>query len=142
MIAAIRIRGTVDVTQKVEATLDRLRLKRKYSCVLLEESREKIGMLRKAENYVAYGKIDKTDLKLLIEKRARALGNKPIDKSKLNDKLVEDIMNGKSLQSLGIKPFFRLHPPRGGFKRSIKLLYPQGIMGKNPDTSKILIKML
>ena len=35
-----------------------------------------------------------------------------------------------------------LHPPRGGFKKTTKGRYPQGIRGKNPEITKFASKML
>jgi len=56
MIAIIRIRGKVGVARDVEETLNRLRLRRKYACVVVREKKEILGMLKKVKNYVAYGK--------------------------------------------------------------------------------------
>ncbi len=113
MIAVIRIKGIVGLDKDVNDTFSRLKLERKYSCLVLEEKPELIGMIKKVENFVAYGKIDEETLKLLQEKRGK----------------------GKKTN------FFRLHPPRGGIKA--KVHYPKGVLGDNKqDINKLIKRML
>tara|TARA_Y100000310_G_C20696369_1_gene826017 strand:- start:3021 stop:3443 length:423 start_codon:yes stop_codon:yes gene_type:complete len=110
MIAIIRISGLVKMPKRVEQTLFRLRLRRKYSLVLLPPNPPNLKLIKKIRDYVAYGDIDKETLSLLIEKRAQ-----PLDKDKkLDPKEIIEGLEKKKLPDLGIKPFFRLHPPRGG----------------------------
>lgn len=138
MIAIIRIRGQVDIDRDVEETLNRLRIRKKYSCVVIREKPEYLGMLHKVENFVAYGNIDKETFKELVEKRGQAKGK--ID----SEKIVKEFFEGKSEKSweeFRIKPFFRLHPARGGMKT--KLHYPKGVLGNNKeDINKLLRRML
>lgn len=131
MIAIIRIRGLVGVNRDIGETLFRMRLRRKFSCVVLPESKEIEGMLRKVDNFVAYGKIDEKTLQELVEKRGQ--GSK-----KDSRKVIEEIEKGK-IES--IKPFFRLHPPRGGL-RSSKEHYPKGVLGKNEKINELIMRML
>lgn len=140
MIAIIRIKGMVDASKKQKATLERLRLRKKYSCVVLQESKEILGMLKKVQQYVAYGNIENDTLKEIVIKRGRLKGNKPIDSKLVNDELISKIMK----RDFGdIKPFFRLHPPKGGFKKSTRLLYPQGTLGNNKEKiNELIARML
>ena len=119
MIAIIRIHGQVDLKKEIFETLSRLRMRKKLTCVLIDE-KDKVrrGMLNKVKEYVAFGNINDEMVKKLIKKRG------------------EKDKNGK------LKPFFRLHPPRGGFKKSTKQLYPKGILGEYKDISKLLERML
>jgi large subunit ribosomal protein L30 len=138
-IVIVRLKGLVKVDRKIQDTLSMLRLRRKNVCVIVDDTKEVMGMIKKVENYIAYGKIDKETLKKLIEKRAE-----PHNKRKVKDEDVDSIFtNKKKLQDLGIKPFFRLHPPRGGFKKSTKVLWPKGILGnQDKDINKLIKKML
>jgi ribosomal protein L30/L7E len=90
MICVIRIKGQVKLNKEVSETLNRLKLRKKYSCVVLEPTKENLGMIKKVENQVAFGEISESMYKKLVEKR----------KTK-------------------IKNFFRLHPPRGGIKSKV-----------------------
>ena len=115
-IAIIRISGMVKVSRDIEDTLYKLRLRRKYSCVVVTLNKSLKGMLDKVKYYVAYGEIDKETYDKLVEARGKKV-------------------NGK------LKPFFRLHPPRKGIKS--KLQYPKGVLGNNKaDINKLIVRML
>jgi len=136
LIAIIRISGMVNVPKDIENSLERLRLKRKYSCVLINPNDSLLGILKKIKYRVSYGEIDKETLIHLIEKRGKS-----INKEKINPKkIAEDVLSGKSLKELGLKPFFRLHPPRKGIKS--KLQYPKGVLGNNKEINKLIERML
>jgi len=144
MIAVIRIKGLVDIPGDSKRTMYILKIRKKNSCVLLQEKPEIEGMIKKVGKYIAYGEINKETLKNLIIKRGRIPGDKPlnIDEKKL-DRFVDDLLNNKSkLADLNLKPFFRLHPPKGGFKKSTKLAYPKGVLGKNEKINELIMRML
>ena len=46
----------------------------------------------------------------------------------------------KTLDGSGIKPFFRLHPPRGGI--NTKYHFPKGVLGENKEINKLILRML
>ncbi len=140
MLVAIRIRGKVGLNDDVKNALYRLRLRRKYACVLIREKPELVGMLNKLRNFIAYGHIDEKTLKKLIEKRGISL-----DKKKINaDEVVKELLKGKpekSLADLRLKPFFRLHPPRGGIDS--KKHFPKGVLGNHKEEiNKLVERML
>jgi len=143
MLVVIRISGQVEIRKDIKATLDRLRLRKKFACVLLKEKPEFLGMLEKVKFYVAFGKIDKQTLTELISKRGRLPGNKPVDKDKITSDLIDSVLNGKKkLTDIGLKPFFSLHPPRGGFRKSTKFLYPKGVLGDWKEEINSLVKRM
>ena len=136
MIAVIRIKGMVKMSVKMQETLHRLRLRRKYATVLLKPSNETDKILKKIRNFVAYGDIDKATLKELVEKRGQ-----PLEKDKKIDaeKIISEL-DKKSLDKLGLKPFFRLHPPRGGIKS--KTHFPKGVLGDNKKEINDLVRRM
>lgn len=140
MIVVIRIAGKVKIRKKIEETLKRLRLGRKFSCIIInEKDKVKEGMLKKVRNYVAYGDINKQTLARLIEKRAQL-----IDKNKkINcEKIADEIEKGKELGDFGLKGYFRLHPPRHGLKSS-KKQFPRGVLGNHKEQiNKLIERML
>ncbi|MDO8517213.1 MAG: uL30 family ribosomal protein [Nanoarchaeota archaeon] len=138
MIAIIRIHGRVGVDKDIDETLFRLKIRKKLACTLIDE-KDKVdfGMLQKIRHYVAFGNVSDDVMKQLIEKRGETLTGKRIDKKEV-DKILDEIKKG----NWKIKGFFRLHPPIGGFKKSTKLSYPKGIIGKHEDISKLLLRML
>jgi len=133
MIAIIRIRGLVGVNKNIDETLYRLRLRKKFSCVVLPEKKEILSMIKRVENFVAYGKIEDKTLDELIEKRGKVVNKKKLDVKKV----VEEMQKGK-IES--IKPFFRLHPPRGGINS--KEHFPKGVLGKNEKINELIKRML
>ena len=118
LTAVIRISGMVKVPKDIEDALYRLKLRRKYSCVLIDTSNESLaGLLKKVRFYVAYGEISKETQAKLIKER------------------------GKKDKDGNLKSFFRLHPPRKGIKSKIQ--YPKGVLGNNKkDINKLIERKL
>ena len=113
-IAIIRIRGLVNVDEQKKRTLDLLSLYRKNYCVVKENKPELGKMIEKIKDLVTWGEIDEATHKDLQDKRG------------------EKTPEGK------LKPFFRLHPPIGGFERGgIKKQYNQGgVLGNRKEKIK------
>lgn len=137
MIAIIRIKGEVGINKRVEETLSRLRLRKKYSCVVINPDREQIGMLKKIRDFVAFGEISDEMFEKLVESRGKV-----IDKKKSIDpkKVVEGIKSGKRYEELNVKPFFRLHPPRKGIKS--KVHFPKGVLGDHKKKINDLVERM
>ena len=136
MLIAIRIAGRVGMSPREGEILFNLRLRKKYSCVFIKDK----SLLDVIKNKIAFGEIDKETLALLISKRARKPGKKPVSESV--DVIIKKLEEGKSLSDLGIKPFFSLQPPIKGFRKSTKLLYPKGVLGENKDIDDLVRRML
>lgn len=138
LVAVIRIKGEVNVKPEIKNTLDRLRLRRKYACVLIDlKNKNYYGMINTIKYSVAYGEIDEDTLGKLIEARGKKIDNEKFD----SKKIAKEILSGKTLNELGFKPFFRLHPPRKGIKS--KLQYPKGALGNHhKDINKLIERML
>ncbi|MEM0465216.1 MAG: uL30 family ribosomal protein [Candidatus Pacearchaeota archaeon] len=138
ILAVIRIKGEVKVKPKIKETLYRLRLRKKYSCILVNsKNKNLVGMINTVKHFVAFGEIEKETLVKLIKFRAQKLDNQKFD----SEKIADEIISGKKLKDLGFKPFFRLHPPRKGIKS--KLQYPKGVLGDNhKDINNLIERML
>lgn len=117
MICVIRIKGQVKLKKEIVETLYRLRIRRKYACVVLEKpTKEQIGMIEKLRDFVAYGEINDATYKELVDKR------------------------GKKDSEGKLKPFFRLHPPRKGIKS--KVHFPKGVLGNHGKKINELVKRM
>jgi large subunit ribosomal protein L30 len=147
----VRIKGTVNIPQWARMTLDGLNLDRRFRATIVPESDEYLGMLRRVKEEVAWTKADAGIVKELLEKRGRKTGYKPLDKSDLPkeyksmDELASAIAENKvSMSKLeGIKPWFALSPPKGGFKRKTKTQYAQqGVLGDDGELVEIVKRML
>ena len=143
MIAVIRIHGQVGLNKDIKETLNRLKLRKKYSCVLVKPTKDNLGMIKKVMNTISYGEINKETLVNLIKERGKTKGS-PTQKServtKDAEKIAENILKGKSMKELGLKGYFSLHPPRKGIKS--KLPYPKGVLSHNKEINKLINKML
>ncbi len=137
MILAIRISGQVGLSHSDKTALDNLRLRRKYAAVLLKDNEQNRSMLVRVRNLVAYGKVDSDTLKELIEKRGQSLDSKKVDSSKVSSELSK-----KSLEELGLKPFFRLHPPRGGIESKKHFGVGKGVLGDNKEKINDLVRRM
>ena len=65
MIAAIRVRGILNCTAQVEATLRRLHLYRKNHAALLQDQPINRKTLAKVKDYITWGTADEETLKML-----------------------------------------------------------------------------
>ena len=145
LILVIRIDGEVKVKPDVRYTLDIMRLRRKYSSILIDSKNVSVmGMLSKVKYSVAYGEIERDTLVKLLNARAQMASSdsKKSNNAKPNyESIAEELISGKKLDELGFKPFFRLHPPRKGINS--KLQYPKGVLGNNKkDINKLVERML
>jgi len=140
MIAIVRIRGEINLERDVKETLSRLRLRKKYSCVVIAKPKnEQLGMIRKVKNFVAYGEINEEMLGKLLEARGKAADKK----KKVDLKIaVKEIASGKKPEELNLKPFFRLHPPRGGIESKKHFGVGKGVLGDNKEKINSLIERM
>jgi len=131
-LIAIRLDGTPTVRHPEELTLNTLRMKTRYSAVLLRDNPSVSGMLQRIKDHITWAEAKKEDIELLLSSRAstaEGLGLAPEFVKKNSglagvSELVAALYSGKvtlaKLREMGIAPYFRLHPPRGGFRRSSK----------------------
>jgi len=116
MIAVIRIKGNVGLRKGIKETFERLRLRKKYSCIVIEKMTDvQKGMIEKVRNFVAYGEIDKETYEELVKAR------------------------GKNTKS---KTFFRLHPPRKGIDSKKPFGIGKGVLGNNKEKINDLIRRM
>lgn len=152
-IAVIRIRGEANVKKQIKDTFKMLRLYKKNTCVIVPATKEYVGMIEKIKDSITWGEINTETLRLLLEKRGR-LPNKEIltnqyikEKAKMEiDEFVKQFLEmKKELKDIpGLKQFFKLTPPRGGFERKgVKIEYSLGgALGYRKDTINDLIKRM
>ena len=129
----IRARSDRGVKPKIRDTMSMLNLTRVNHAVLIPDAPAYVGMLHKAKDYVTWGEVDADTVSSLISERGRMIGDKPVTNAVIKSgskfstigALSKAIASGDARTSdvEGMKPVFRLHPPRGtkgwgGIKRS------------------------
>jgi len=148
----VRIRGGIDAQKTVKDNLTMLRMEKNNYATILLESPSYIGMLRKAKDYITWGEPTVETVKLLLEKRGKLIGDTKITDEAMKElgyenieKLAELITSGEIefSQLNGVKPFFRMHPPKKGFKRTVKRPYnDHGELGYRGEAINELIKRM
>lgn len=109
----VRIAGQVKNLGSENETMSRLKLRKKFTAIFVEEEDAvRMGMVKSVDKKVAYGKVSDDFVKELDEKRPAKDG------------------------------VYFLHPPRGGFKKSSRLPTPKGILGEHEDFVKLVGRML
>ena len=78
MYGIVQVRGVVNVRRDIKDTLKMLRLHHINHCVLVPDTPENLGMIRKVKDYVAYGEVDQATLETLLETRGRVIGDLPL----------------------------------------------------------------
>ncbi|MAG07839.1 50S ribosomal protein L30 [Candidatus Woesearchaeota archaeon] len=139
-IAVIRIRGLVNIRKTINNSLEILRLYRRNYCVVLPNTPNIIGMVKKAKDYITWGELNDETYKLLVEKRGEEYKGREADnKKKINYKNRYFVYNNKKY-----KKCFRLSPPRGGFERKgTKKAFSQGgALGYRAEKINLLIKKM
>jgi len=151
-LAVIRVRGISGVKGDVQDTLKMLNLTRNCQATLIDDRSSYLGMLQKVQSYVTWGEPSEEMIEHLLRIRGRTVGNKKLTDEHAQkagsdslDKLAEALFSMKvQLRSLSfIKPVFRLHPPRKGFKGSVKKSYKSGgVTGYRGEAINDLIKRM
>ena len=135
MYAIVQVRGVVQTRREIKDTLAMLRLHHINHCVVVPDTPEFLGMIRKVKDFVAYGEVDAESLETVLSTRGRLVGNRPLTNEymKANSpfatigEFARALARGEaSLRDIpGLKPVMRLHPPRKGY-RTLKRTFQQG----------------
>lgn len=131
-LLVIRIRGTINVSQRERDTMRFLRVDRNNYASIIDDREDYKGMLQKAKDWITWGEPDVETVIKMLEKRGRLPGEVRLTEEHVKGfgyKSIEDLANKLvncevgMHQIEGLKPFFRMHPPRKGFKKSVKRPY-------------------
>ncbi len=151
-LAVIRVHGRISIFGETSQTLNMLHLTRNCHATLVDNRVSYVGMLRKAQSYLAWGEVSKVTLVSLLKKKGRLEGNRKLTDEyaeklgrKSLDDLAEAIYKGElEFQKLpNIKPIFRLHPPSGGYKGKIKRSYTVGgVVGYQGEAVNNLLEQM
>jgi large subunit ribosomal protein L30 len=148
-IFLVRVRGRVNISKEKDNVFRMLHLPREYHGTIIDNRPSYLGMIQKIKDYSTWGEVFQNSISLLLTKRGRLKGNK-----KLTDQFAREILGYKSIEDLakaindfkisikevhGLKPVFRLHPPKGGFRNKKNKAYPKGELGYRGENIKKLI---
>jgi large subunit ribosomal protein L30 len=130
LVAAVRIRGSVNVRHSILETLDRLHLGRPNNCAIILINDSNMGMIKKANNFMAYGEVSEEILTKILER-----GNVKAD--------AKALLEGKAdMKEIAKQMPVRLHPPRHGYKSTKLGVNQGGSLGYMGDGINSLIKRM
>jgi large subunit ribosomal protein L30 len=165
--AVIRLRGIPTTPRDIAATLYLLRLRRKFTMVVVPGTPSIMGMLKKVNDWVTWGEIDADTLAEVLRRRGKIVGDKPLTLEYLQKwgwqsfeevalayvtGEIDRLACGKNMKIKEgqrpacipyLKPFFRLHPPRGGLNSVKKHFSVGGDLGyRGPLINDLIRRML
>ncbi len=119
-VAVILIRGLIGIRHDIKETLFMLRLRKKHTCVVLDNNPTTKGMFRKIKDYVTFGEVSDETVKEL------------------------ESVRGKKDVNGNLKPFFELAPPKGGFERkgTKKPFTVGGVLGYRGEKMNDLVRKM
>jgi large subunit ribosomal protein L30 len=142
------------VRGNIEDTLRLMCLNHINHSTIIHLSKSK-NMVMKAKDYVTWGEVDDKLITELIAKRGHIAGNKPVsdDYVKKNSKHASIAAFAKAFAAgeagfkdvKGLKPVFRLNPPRKGFERGgiKKSVKDGGALGyRGAEISRLIKRMM
>ncbi|MBI2041023.1 MAG: 50S ribosomal protein L30 [DPANN group archaeon] len=153
-LAVIRVRGDVGLHPRVRSAFRILKLYKKNYCILVLGTRDTLRTVQTIKDFATFGEISQETFAKLLQKRGRIMGDKPLTQDYIKQKIntdfqvfISDVFSFKrKLDDIpGVKTFFRLHPPAGGFERGgIKQNYAQsGALGyRGKEINKLIERMM
>jgi large subunit ribosomal protein L30 len=142
--AVVRVRGGIHAERSLNATMKHLHLTRPNHAVILPEREELKGMIHKVQGYVTWGPVSAPTVEALLKSRAYLEGGERLDTAK--PPATTGVKDFKGLSELvlkegssgvpGLKPLFRLKPPKGGWRSTKKPYTLGGALGYRDPLTK------
>jgi len=138
-LAAILVRGLVNIKKPLRDTLNLLKLNHKNHCVVIDNNHYYLGMLKKVKDYITWGTIDDATFQELVTKRGEEYLGPETDSKKKIKYTCFFKFNNKNY-----KKYFRLNPPRKGFgRKGIKMPFSKGgALGDRKEKINDIIKRM
>ena len=152
LLLVVNLHGSINSSAPVRQALTELWVAKKFSASVVTDDPATVGMLKLCKDYVAWAPVDQGLLGDLLEKRGMVSSTRTLDQSQLKGlgfkshedlaaKMVKDQVRLSAVK--GVLPFFRLAPPKGGFKLSLRRQSTErGVLGNNPDLAGIVRRMI
>ena len=129
LLLVVNLHGQINVRRQVRSALKELRVERRFSATVVRDDPSTLGLLDLSRDFVAWAPLEKELLASLLELRGKVSERKKLDGGAIRElgykgaeELASKMMEGEMrLSSVkGLRPFFNLAPPRGGFKISTR----------------------
>ena len=152
LLLVVNLHGQINSSTPVRKALNELWVAKKFSASVVTDDPPTVGMLKLCKDYVAWCPIDEGLLADLLKKRGMTSGTRSLDAATLKElgykkhedlaaRMVKDQVRLSALN--GVLPYFRLAPPKGGFKMSLRRQATErGLLGSNPMLDAIVRRMI
>ena len=133
----VRVRGSIHSKHEIGETLRFLHLSRPNHATVVPEDPAFRGMLTRVQGYVTWGEADEATVGLLIASRGRTPDGKSVAPppggaaTGVGDvtALAKSVLAGGLPRVGAVRPLFRLHPPKGGWRSTKKPFSLGGALG-------------
>ncbi len=152
LILVVNLHGAINSSAPVRKALNELRVAKKFSASVVPDDAPTVGMLRLCKDYIAWAPLEEALLGDLLKKRGMVSTSKPLDAASLKElgykkheelaaRMVKEQLRLSAVK--GVVPYFRLAPPKGGFRASLRRQYTEkGLLGANPKLEEIVRRMI
>ncbi len=153
-LLVVNLHGLINVPRGTRETLIQLGIGKRFSAAVVGDDPVSKGSVHLCKDYVAWAPLDADLLTSILKSRGRVSNSKALDDGalkamgfKTHADLAQAIIKAEDTDRLssikGLKPFFGLSPPKGGFRRSSRRQFREGgILGENPQLPEIVRRML
>ncbi len=152
LLLVLNLHGSINSSGPVRKTLEELKVVRRFSASLVSDDPSTLGALRLCKDYLAWAPVEAGLLTTLLKKRGMVSTTKELDAAslkKMGYKKYEDLAEKMLKEQIrlsaveGLRPFFRLGPPKGGFKVSMRRQFTErGLLGSNPKLAELVRRMV
>lgn len=152
LLLVLNLHGAINSSGPVRKALEELKVVRRFSASVVPGDPSTVGTLKLCKDHVAWAPIDVDLLATLLKKRGMLSATKALDSASLkkmgykdHEELAAKMIKGEMRLSAveGLRPFFRLAPPKGGFKRSMRRQSSEkGLLGNNPQLGELVRRMV
>ena len=152
LLLVVNLHGAINSSSGVRKAMTEMKVVRKFSASVVTDDVTTTGMLRLCKGYLAWAPADSELIALLLKKRGMVSESRTLDSASVkalgykdHEEMAEKMFKaGVRLSAVtGIRPFFRLAPPRGGFKMSTRRQFRErGTLGANPTLPEIVRRMV
>jgi len=153
-LLVVNLHGLINVPTGTRATLIQLGIGKRFAAAVVGDDPVSKGSVHLCKDYVAWAPLDAELLTALLQARGRVSNSKMLDDEALKamgfkthadlaHAIIKGVVTDRLSSIKGLKPFFGLSPPRGGFKRSSRRQFREGgILGDNPQLAEIVRRMI
>ncbi len=152
LILVVNLHGMINSSTPVRKALNELRVAKKFAATVVPDDAPTVGMLKLCKDYVAWSPVNEGLLGDLLKKRGMVSSTRVLDAASLKQlgyKTHDDLASKMVKEQLrlsavsGVLPFFRLAPPKGGFRVSLRRQFTEkGLLGNNPKLEEIVRRMM